>query len=798
MFRRPDKPPTPDEIYASSLQSFGLGYPLWCPEPHISGEPQVADVGFLHEGKFIRLFNLDKASPDKAVTRHKPPYTDIASFPPNALQINTTPDLLRAGHYCSRGVRSRDLRGSATAPIGPSASVELKADYTCHEAQGAALTLQSAASAEGMLPSTVLKEYILQQVEKWHAYVTQVLCIDIKLEDVVVVIGWIKTMPDWAATVFGFDKHTGGSVSLGANAAGAAGAEASWSGSTSVKTSSILRHGPLYSSHTSRPPVADVHPNQCVFIKRLSVKKRSILPKWIVGGAGFHRLPGSRAPRDSYGEARVLGAAEDKESNFEYGWKEYTSNGRSPSPLDIIQNYIFEVSDAKTALASDDEVDCIICGEHVVDLSSWLRKAAFGINIRADGVGSLRMSDVIRHQQEKKFAHPPITAADAASWPEITRKGAGSLTNSQILLGPTEAKASPVAYKHVVFGNAKTIKINSCISVSLSTDGKLLAAGSGNTIAVWRLLDGLIVQWLERDGHTEEIYRVAFSPDGQHIVSGAKDKLALVWNVKTGEVVHRLEGHEQHIYYTAYSPDGTQIATRSDESLKMWSTSSGELLYAITDLESWRGGEILFSPDGSRIAAESNASREDTAVAVLDCRTGGRIATLRMQNIYCTAFSPEGDRIATGPRDGSAYVWDAASGKALLEIKEHTDWVREASFSPDGGEVATASDDGTVVTCDSYTGEQRFTFRVESVRGKDTEDVLAVAYSPRNNFIACGAADGCVRVWNHKTGAFVAAFQGHTDWVLRVVFKPDGWDILSYGNDNVIRLWSVRDALRLS
>lgn len=179
-----------------------------------------------------------------------------------------------------------------------------------------------------MLPSTVLKEYLLQQVDKWHEYVTQVLCIDIKLEDVVVVIGWIKTTPDWAVTAFGFDKHVGGSISLGAGATGVAGAEMSWSATTSVKTSSIRRHGPLYSSHASRPPVANVHSNQCVFIKRLSVKKRFFLPKRIVGGSGFHRIQGSRGERDNYGVARPLVAAEGEESNVGYGWKEYTNNVR--------------------------------------------------------------------------------------------------------------------------------------------------------------------------------------------------------------------------------------------------------------------------------------------------------------------------------------------------------------------------------------------------------------------------------------------------------------------------------------
>ncbi|GJF00346.1 WD40 repeat domain-containing protein [Phanerochaete sordida] len=825
MFRFFNKRLTPDEVYATNLEVLGLGYPLWCPEPHDSGELHLADVGFLHEGKFIRLFNLDLSSPDKAVTHFKPPFTNIVALPQNALQINRTVNLLSAGHYCSRGVRESAAHASAAAPAGPNVSVAFKADYTCHEAQGAALTLQSQATAEVILPSADLKDYILQHVVTWHEYATQVLRLGIKIEDIVVVTGWVKTAPDWAATAFGFDKRAGASLSVGAHGAGAAGVDVGWSSSTSVKTSSIQRHGTLYSLHPSQPPATNLSRSQCIFIKRLSVRTRLILPKRIEGGAGFQGPPGSRRGHDNYGDRGRLAAIEGEDSNVEYGWQEYTQNERVDTALDIIQEYIFEVSDAKRALTSDDEVDCVLCGERVIDLASWLREARFEVVVNSNGVGSLRMEDVIRHQQERRFAHPPITTADRGEWPQIARRDAGNVTDSRIFLGPTQSKACPVQYMAIVFGNSQANdsttddseksypdtddsdtddseagNINSSQCVALSTDGKLLAAATGNTITVWRLQDGLSVQRLERDGHTDTIKEIAFSPDGQHVVSGADDKLALVWDVKTGDIVHRLEGHEMPVWYAVFSPDGTQIATRSNDSeLRMWCTSTGKLLHTNTELEhSGWSTEIRFSPDGSRLAACSDASREDTSVAILDCRTGERILTLRKRGILCMAFSPEGDQIATGSTDSSACVWDAASGKALLELKEHTALVEEVAFSPDGGEVATASNDGTVVTCDSRTGERRFKFCVESVRGEDKEAVYAVTYSPINEFIACGAADGCVRVWNRKTGAFVATFQGHTELVVRVMFTPDGWDILSYGTDGVVQLWSVRDALRLS
>jgi hypothetical protein len=66
-------------------------------------------------------------------------------------------------------------------------------------------------------------------------------------------------------------------------------------------------------------------------------------------------------------------------------------------------------------------------------------------------------------------------------------------------------------------------------------------------------------------------------------------------------------------------------------------------------------------------------------------------------------FSPDGQRVVTASGDGTARVWDAASGKALSEPMKHDNRVSSAQFSPDGQRVLTASLDGTARVWDIPT-----------------------------------------------------------------------------------------------
>ena len=112
------------------------------------------------------------------------------------------------------------------------------------------------------------------------------------------------------------------------------------------------------------------------------------------------------------------------------------------------------------------------------------------------------------------------------------------------------------------------------------------------------------------------------------------------------------------------------------------------------------------------------------------------------------AFSPDGTRIASGSRDKTVRLWDAATGQPVGQpLTGHTDAVSSVAFSPDGTRIASGSADNTVRLWDAATGQP-----VGQPLTGHTDAVSSVAFSPDGTRIASGSADNTVRLWDAATG----------------------------------------------
>ncbi|KIO01524.1 hypothetical protein M404DRAFT_149834, partial [Pisolithus tinctorius Marx 270] len=83
---------------------------------------------------------------------------------------------------------------------------------------------------------------------------------------------------------------------------------------------------------------------------------------------------------------------------------------------------------------------------------------------------------------------------------------------------------------------------------------------------------------LALQGHTGFVTSVAFSPDGNRIVTGSEDNTVRVWDAKSGDQIgNPLEGHTWGVTSVAFSPDGNRIVSGSqDNTVRVWDAKSGD------------------------------------------------------------------------------------------------------------------------------------------------------------------------------------------------------------------------------
>jgi WD40 repeat protein len=116
----------------------------------------------------------------------------------------------------------------------------------------------------------------------------------------------------------------------------------------------------------------------------------------------------------------------------------------------------------------------------------------------------------------------------------------------------------------------------------------------------------------------------------------------------------------------------------------------------------------------------------DGSARVFEAATGREVSRLDHDGLVAAvAFSPESTRVATGSHDRSARVFEAATGTGQAWLG-HDDAVAAVAFSPDGTRVATGSDDRSA----RVRGQQ---WHVSASRFLHPDAVNAAAFSPDGN-----------------------------------------------------------------
>ncbi len=186
---------------------------------------------------------------------------------------------------------------------------------------------------------------------------------------------------------------------------------------------------------------------------------------------------------------------------------------------------------------------------------------------------------------------------------------------------------------------------------------------------------------------------------------------------------------------------------------------------------------VAFSPTGDLLAAGAR----DGTVSLWSLPLEQRLDTVDGQIV---AFSPDGALLAAGSDDGQIYLWRMPQGR-LAGVLNNEQRARGLAFSPDGRYLAVGSSLRVRLwDMESGTVYQEFPFP-----GTVISDV---AISPDGEYLAAAADDKTIWITSLTQPGYELRLGGHEDKVNAVDFSPNGLMLATAGNDNRANLWDLR------
>jgi WD40 repeat protein len=246
-------------------------------------------------------------------------------------------------------------------------------------------------------------------------------------------------------------------------------------------------------------------------------------------------------------------------------------------------------------------------------------------------------------------------------------------------------------------------------SVAVMPDGEHLVVGLGCGEIVLFNVDGTLVHTFEAEhdlptaddieegsddepdwahdwhGHTCDVYAVALTPDGQHIISGSRDGSVKVWDVALRSLVSTFNAtpvdglrHFEGVLAVAAMPDGQRILSGdADGRVRLWPLRGVQGRRKVFDLSRWshqaaragerpgyvvEGGDVIWAiialPDNQHALVGS----QDKTVMLIDVndRPSSRsiLRTFRHHTgpVRCLCLLPDGIRFVSGSSDGNACI----------------------------------------------------------------------------------------------------------------------------------------------
>ena len=294
---------------------------------------------------------------------------------------------------------------------------------------------------------------------------------------------------------------------------------------------------------------------------------------------------------------------------------------------------------------------------------------------------------------------------------------------------------------------------------------------------------------------------IAYSPDGSHLaVSGYRE--VLLHAADGSRLEARLPGLSDRIQSLGFLPDGkTLLATGGTPArfgeVQFWDLSTRKLKNSVTVCHDTVFGTSV-SPDSSKVTFGCS----DKTVRVLEVSTGRELLKISHHEnwVLGTVFTLDGNRIVSVGRDRAAKVVNASTGAFVENINRLRGELTAIARHPSRSTVVIGGEDRIPF----YYRTQRprkMSINDETTLIREFEkqegEILGLAFSPDGSKIAVATASSRLPIYDVATGERLLVCEGSKAGIYTVAFHPTGLQLAAGGFDGRVRLYAAESGTLL-